>query len=265
MATVRCSGGIAAQPTTTGLTGYWKFFQPVPGTAPYPGRGSHRRDRAQLAPVSVSPRPSPRSPSPPWSRWPWRRDDSVPSSAQLVGVGGLAAYGVGGADRHYRSVPHARQGGTAAPAHPTPSRSADGRIREQGGPHVQPLLRSVCAAQHRSRVLARTRPRAYGGSYVTNWWIFTGNSASEPNVSPGWSGTSSGTVRNRWERDTLTAHRQGDLRLPVRTRTLHLGGLVTAHRWQASWRWRGSITLDPLHAVAWLLLAAASAVPAKPC
>ena len=34
-----------------------------------------------------------------------------------------------------------------------------------------------------------------------------------------------GDVRTRWERDTLTAHRQ-ELRLPARTRTLHFGGLV---------------------------------------
>ncbi|MFF0721695.1 hypothetical protein [Micromonospora sp. NPDC003816] len=67
-------------------------------------------------------------------------------------------------------------------------------------------------------------------------------------------------VRQRWEQDTLTAHHQ-QLRIPARTRVLHVGGL-TLLIVGALWVIPAVIGGAPLSGTGWLLLASASAVPA---
>ncbi|MEU7676779.1 hypothetical protein AB0C42_18445 [Micromonospora taraxaci] len=69
-----------------------------------------------------------------------------------------------------------------------------------------------------------------------------------------------GRVRSQWEQDTLTAHRQL-LRVPARTKALCVGGIALL---AAGSLWVVPAVLDsaPLSGAGWLLLAAASAVPA---
>ncbi|WP_406084143.1 hypothetical protein OHA01_05975 [Micromonospora zamorensis] len=67
-------------------------------------------------------------------------------------------------------------------------------------------------------------------------------------------------VRGQWERDTLTAYRLR-LRVPARTKALHVGGLAllaAGNLWVVPAVMAGA----PLSGTGWLLLAAASAVPA---
>lgn len=69
-----------------------------------------------------------------------------------------------------------------------------------------------------------------------------------------------GDIRGQWERDTLTAYRQ-QLRISTRTKALHIGGLALLAA-GSLWVVPAVMLSTPLSGTGWLLLAAASAVPA---
>ncbi|MEK8106634.1 hypothetical protein NKG94_17970 [Micromonospora sp. M12] len=107
-----------------------------------------------------------------------------PIAGALVGVGGLAAYGVGAP-----IATTARRGCTprrhscARPPNAVPKRRrADSRAGWTACSTTTSL--DMCRAAPIAGT-GSTRPRAYGGSCVTRWWRSTGNSASEPTASPG--------------------------------------------------------------------------------
>lgn len=69
-----------------------------------------------------------------------------------------------------------------------------------------------------------------------------------------------GDVRGRWERDTLTSYRQ-QLRNPARTTALHVGGLALLAT-GSLWAVPAVVISAPLSGTGWFVLAVASAVPA---
>ncbi|WP_328655036.1 hypothetical protein OG598_15155 [Micromonospora sp. NBC_00330] len=183
-----------------------------------------------------------------------------PIAGALVGVGGLAAYVVGGADRHYRSARmHAKEAQLRPPTQRRPEAPTGGfasRVDRMFNHYFALYVprgtdrgywldqTAGIRRQLRDELVEIYREQRIGADRVA--WLVR---------------HLVGDVRSRWERDTLTAHRQ-ELRLPVRTHILHLGGLVLLTGGGVL-AMAGSITLEPLHAVVWLLLAVASAVPAK--
>lgn len=152
-----------------------------------------------------------------------------PIAGALVGVGGLAAYVVGGADRHYRSARmHAKEAQLRPPTQRRPEAPTGGfasRVDRMFNHYFALYVprgtdrgywldqTAGIRRQLRDELVEIYREQRIGADRVA--WLVR---------------HLVGDVRSRWERDTLTAHRQ-ELRLPVRTHppSRRPG---TAHRWR---------------------------------
>ncbi|GIJ22868.1 hypothetical protein Vlu01_34920 [Micromonospora lutea] len=177
----------------------------------------------------------------------------------LVGLIGLGAFCVGGADRHYR---RARLRAKEAQIRPPQQRRREGTPRgfarkvdrlfdryfsryvPQDTDRVYWRAQTAGIQRHlRDEVVELYREQRIGADRVA--WLVR---------------YLVGDVRRQWEEDTLTAFRQR-LRISTRTRILHVGGLVLLIAGILSTA-PGVMASAPLPGTGWLLLAAVSAVPA---
>lgn len=177
----------------------------------------------------------------------------------LAGLVGLAAFCVGGADRHYRGIRlHVKETQIRPPQQrrrEAPlggfARKVDrlfdryfGRYVPQGTDRTYWRAQTAGIRRHlRDEVVELYREQRIDADRVA--WLVR---------------HLVGDVRRQWEQDTLTAYRQ-QLRTPTRTKVLHGGGLalLTAG---SLWAIPAVMASAPLPGTGWLLLAAASAVPA---
>ncbi|MCX4470169.1 hypothetical protein OOK41_07615 [Micromonospora sp. NBC_01655] len=177
----------------------------------------------------------------------------------LAGLVGLAAFCVGGADRYYRGtrlrakeaqIRPPRQRRREAPPGGF-ARKVDrlfdryfGRYIPQGTDRNYWLAQTAGIQRHlRDEVVELYREQRIEADRVA--WLVR---------------HLVGHVRGQWERDTLTAYRQ-QLRIPARTKVLHVGGLALLTG-GSLWVVPAVMASAPLSGTGWLLLAAASAVPA---
>jgi hypothetical protein len=175
----------------------------------------------------------------------------------LAGLIGLAAFCVGGADRYYRGtrlrakeaqVRPPRQRRREAPPGGF-ARKVDrlfdryfGRYVPQGTDRTYWLAQTAGIRRHlRDEVVELYREQRIEAERVA--WLVR---------------HLVGDVRGQWERDTLTAYRQ-QLRNPVRTMILHVGGLALLAA-GSLWAVPAVVTSAPSSGTGWFLLAAASAV-----
>ncbi|WP_405105770.1 hypothetical protein OG559_19650 [Micromonospora sp. NBC_01405] len=177
----------------------------------------------------------------------------------LVGLIGLAAFCVGGADRYYRRTRlRAKEGQIRPPQQRRQEASPGGFARKVDRLFARYFGRYVPRGTNRTYWLAQTagiqrhlrdevvelyREQRIQAARVA--WLVR-HLVSD--------------VRGQWERDTLTAYRQ-QLRTPSRTKALHVGGLALLTV-GSLWAAPAVVTSAPLSGTGWLLLAAASAVPA---
>ncbi len=172
---------------------------------------------------------------------------------------GLAAFCVGGADRYYRGTrlrakeaqirpPHQRRreappGGFARKVDRLFDRYF-GRYVPRGTDRIYWLAQTAGIQRHlRDEVVELYREQRVEADRVA--WLVR---------------YLVGDVRGQWERDTLTAYRQ-QLRVPARSKTLHVGGLAFLAA-GSLWVVPAIMATAPLSGTGWLLLAVASAVPA---
>ena len=201
----------------------WKFFHPTP-CPPRTLRSSLPLSRCA---TGCAPASAPLCSSSLWCSWScwWRHAArSTPFLGLLAGLVGLAAFVIGGADRHYRRNTAAGEGSTDSSTAAAATRSATGGLRPQRGPALRPLLRPY-VPEAPTGPTGAPRPPDPSGICATRSSSSTGSSASRPTGSPGWSDTLWAMSGEAWERDTLTAYRLRCASPPGRRR-LHVGGLA---------------------------------------
>ncbi|MBY8870504.1 hypothetical protein K7640_01450 [Micromonospora sp. PLK6-60] len=176
----------------------------------------------------------------------------------LTGLGGLAAFWVGAADRHFRRARLRAKDAGLLPPRPRRSEAPAsgfagkvdrlfnryfGRYVPRGADRAYWLDQTAgIRRQLRDEVVELYREQRIPAERVA--WLVRYLVSD---------------VRQRWENDTLTAYRH-ELRIPTRTSLLRVGGLSLVAAgifWTAP-----ALTSAPLAGGAWLLLAVASAVPA---
>lgn len=177
----------------------------------------------------------------------------------LAGLAGLAAFCVGGADRHYRRTrlrakdaemlpprqrrPEAPPGGFAHKVDRLFNRYF-GRYVPRGTDRADWLAQTAgIRRQLRDEVVELYREQRIDAERIA--WLIR---------------YLVGEVRERWEHGTLTAYRH-QLRVPARTTILYAGGLALL-AFGSFWVVPAAVLTAPLPGLAWLLLAVASAVPA---
>ncbi|MEV4760766.1 hypothetical protein AB0J86_37470 [Micromonospora sp. NPDC049559] len=177
----------------------------------------------------------------------------------LASLGGLVAFFGGGADRHYRRARlRAKDAEMVPPRQRRPEAPPGGFARKVDRLFSRYFGRYVPRGTERNYWLTQTagirrqlrdeivdlyreqRIEAERVAWLVRYLV--------------------SDVRTRWEQDTLTAYRR-ELRVPVRTTILHLGGLAVLGIGSLS-AVPAAVSAAPLAGTAWLLLAAASAVPA---
>lgn len=177
----------------------------------------------------------------------------------LAGLLGLAAFCLGGADRHSRRTRlRAKDAEMRPPRQRRPEAPSGGFARKVDRLFDRYFGRYVPRGTDRSLWLARTagirrklrdelvevyreqRIEAERIAWLVRYLV--------------------SDVRERWEKGTLTAYRH-QLRVPATMTTLHLGGMVILAA-GSFWAVPAAALTDPLSGTAWLLLAVASAVPA---
>ncbi|MEU6205693.1 hypothetical protein ABZ814_19185 [Micromonospora musae] len=176
----------------------------------------------------------------------------------LAGLGGLAAFCVGGADRHYRRARQRAKDADLLPPRQRREAPPDGFARKVDRQFDRYFGRYVPRGTERTYWLEQTagirrrlrdevvelyreqRIHADRVAWLVRYLV------SE--------------VRKQWEEDTLTAYRH-QLRVPAKSTILHLGGLISCVA-STYWVLPAAVQSAPLPSTAWFLLTVASAVPA---
>ncbi|MFG2061025.1 hypothetical protein ACGFIK_06350 [Micromonospora sp. NPDC048871] len=182
-----------------------------------------------------------------------------PLLAMGFGLVGLGAFCVGGADRYYRRV---RLRAKEAQIRPPQQR------RREGAPAGFASKVDRLFNRYFSRYVPRGTDRAYWRAQTAGIQRQLRDEVVELYRETRIDADRLawlvrylvGDVRRQWERGTLTAFRQR-LRVPTRTRALHIGGLtllVAGSLWAAP----AILVRAPMPGAGWLLLASVSAVPA---
>lgn len=187
------------------------------------------------------------------------RGQAGPILGLVAGVAGLGAYGVAGAERHYRRARvRAKDARLRPPIHWRADAPAGGFARKVDGLFDRYFRRYVPAGTERSYWLSQTagirrhlrdetvdlyRERRIDAERIA--WLIR-HLVSD--------------VRQQWESDTLTAYRY-QLRIPVTTTILYLGGVV-ALAVGSLWVVPAAVLAAPLSGTAWLLLTIAAATVA---
>lgn len=236
----------------------WKFFHPTPAqprTLPVRPAAIKLRDWLRvgagvavftLATVQMSVLTAARGPLDPYL-------------GLLTALIGLAAFWVGGADRHYRETRlRAKEAQIRPPQQRRREAPPDGFAHRvdrlfdryfrlyvpRGTDRAYWLAQTAGIQRHlRDEVVELYREQRIEADRVA-WFVRH----------------LVGDVRGQWERDTLTAYRQ-QLRTPVRTWVLWVGGLALLAA-GSFWAVPAVVTTAPLSGTFWLLLTAVSVVPA---
>ncbi|SCE98443.1 hypothetical protein GA0074696_2050 [Micromonospora purpureochromogenes] len=175
----------------------------------------------------------------------------------LACVAGLAAFAVGGVDRHFRQARRRAMESTFTPPRQRRAEAPAGGFARKVDRYFDDYFRRyVPRDTDRSHWLTQTagirrhlrdevvelyREDRVGAERIA--WLIR-HLVSD--------------VRQRWEQDTLMAHRV-ELRVPFTTTVLHLGGLAVLAA-GAFWMVPAAVLTAPLAGTAWVLLAAAAAV-----
>ncbi|RKN26190.1 hypothetical protein [Micromonospora musae] len=182
----------------------------------------------------------------------------APAFGLLAGLGGLAAFCVGGADRHYRRARLRAKDAELLPPRQRREAPPDGFARDVDRQFDRYFGRYVPRGTERTYWLQQTagirrrlrdevvelyreqRIHADRVAWLVRYLV--------------------SDVRKQWEENTLTAYRH-QLRVPAKSTILHLGGLISCVA-STYWVLRAAVQSAPLPGTAWFLLAVVSAVPA---
>ncbi|MEV4808719.1 hypothetical protein [Micromonospora avicenniae] len=177
----------------------------------------------------------------------------------LAGLVGLAAFCIGGADRHYRKARLRAKDGELLPPRQRREAPPDGFARKVDRLFNRYFGRYVPRGTDRAYWLEQTagirrrlrdevvelyreqRIDAERIAWLVRYLV--------------------SDVRRQWDEDMLTAYRH-ELRVPTRSTILHVGGLALFVVTSIYLVVPAAVLAAPLHGTAWLLLAGASAVPA---